>query len=277
MNAIQKFLFEEHQIRVIERFDEPWFVAVDVCKALALHNQRQVVSALDDDEKGVQIMDTPGGQQKMNIISLPGLFALVSKSRKPVARAFDRWVRHVVLVQIAKTGKFVPDGYVEEHSFSANETASEPMRFLELLASIDDNRLAVMQAYMNGRAPVSQHPAVRYDRPKVPDDARELLSRILDYSTQAGYSVRTMLNAAWSQGETIDLRPYGIVMAKDGIFCALARQWYAQLKSDRKWTSHLPNLWKIPGCYGGGMMKFADAKRPASPTVFVPRAMLGID
>lgn len=52
------------------------------------------VARLDDDEKGVVLTDTPGGQQKMNVVSEPGLYALVLGSRKPEAKAFKRWITH---------------------------------------------------------------------------------------------------------------------------------------------------------------------------------------
>lgn len=73
---------------------EPWFVAADVCRALGIGNPRMATARLDDDEKGVISTDTPGGQQKMNVVNEPGLYALVLSSRKPEARAFKRWITH---------------------------------------------------------------------------------------------------------------------------------------------------------------------------------------
>ena len=70
-------------VRVIERGGEPWFVAADVCRALGVSNNRDAVAKLDDDEKGVALTDTLGGQQKMVIINEPGLYSLVLGSRKP--------------------------------------------------------------------------------------------------------------------------------------------------------------------------------------------------
>ena len=42
----------------------------------------------------------------MNIISEPGLYALVLKSRKPEVKAFSRWVRHEVFPSIRRTGSY---------------------------------------------------------------------------------------------------------------------------------------------------------------------------
>ena len=73
------------KIRVVEHSGTPWFVGKDVCDCLEIGNSRDAAASLDDDEKGVALIDTPGGKQEMSIISEPGLYSLVlrSRSRKP--------------------------------------------------------------------------------------------------------------------------------------------------------------------------------------------------
>ena len=44
----------------------------------------------DDDEKGITNCYTPGDYQDMLIISEPGLYKLIARSRKPKTRIFDR-------------------------------------------------------------------------------------------------------------------------------------------------------------------------------------------
>ena len=85
---------------------EPWFVAKDVCGCLDLTNAAQTLSYLDDDEKGIISNDTPGGKQQMLVISEPGLYSLILRSRKPEAKAFKRWVTHEILPSIRKTGHY---------------------------------------------------------------------------------------------------------------------------------------------------------------------------
>src|SRR5438309_755312 len=67
----------------------------DVCKALDIVNVPHAVSALDDDEKMTIANDDShsgqrGGAQSLNIISEPGLYKLVMRSRKPEAKRFGR-------------------------------------------------------------------------------------------------------------------------------------------------------------------------------------------
>ena len=69
---------------------------------------------LDNDEKGVSSIDTPGGKQEMSIVNEPGLYTLVLGSRKPEAKAFKRWVTHEVIPSIRKTGGYnLPATYAE--------------------------------------------------------------------------------------------------------------------------------------------------------------------
>lgn len=92
-------------VRVVDVNGEPWFVARDVCDCLEL-DLASGARGLDDDEKGLHTMQTPGGQQEMSIVSEAGLYSLILRSRKPEAKAFKRWITHEVLPSIRKTGGY---------------------------------------------------------------------------------------------------------------------------------------------------------------------------
>jgi prophage antirepressor-like protein len=99
-------VFEGHAVRTVVKDGEVWFVAVDVCAVLGLRNSRQALARLDNDEKGVQTLDTLGGPQEFRIINEFGLYTLVLGSRKIQARAFGRWVTHEVIPAIRRTGHY---------------------------------------------------------------------------------------------------------------------------------------------------------------------------
>jgi prophage antirepressor-like protein len=105
-NTITPFLFGESTIRTTIIGGCPWFVAKDVCAVLGLENNSQAISTFEDDEKGVTISDplSPGGAQQIAIVSEPGLYRLVFKSRKAEAKAFQKWVFTEVLPSIRKRG-----------------------------------------------------------------------------------------------------------------------------------------------------------------------------
>lgn len=109
MNEIQSFSNDQFgTIRAIrDENGEPMFVAKDVCAVLELKNPRSTLALLDDDEKGVHIVDTPGGEQQMTTVTEPGFYKLVMRSRKPEAKAFQRWVTHEVLPALRREGGYM--------------------------------------------------------------------------------------------------------------------------------------------------------------------------
>ena len=117
-NNLKIFEFaNDKQVRVVinEQDGEPWFVAKDVCEILEFGNYRQALTThLDEDEKGVQKMDTPGGMQDMSVINESGLYTLVMRSNKPEAKKFRKWVTSEVLPSIRKTGMYATPAKVED-------------------------------------------------------------------------------------------------------------------------------------------------------------------
>lgn len=65
VTALQRF-FEENSnvcIRAQVINGELWFVAKDVCQALLIKNSRDAIADLEEDEKGVVLTDTLGGNK----------------------------------------------------------------------------------------------------------------------------------------------------------------------------------------------------------------------
>ncbi|EKN3563099.1 BRO-N domain-containing protein [Yersinia enterocolitica] len=107
--ATSNFNFEDHSVRTLIINGEPWFVASDVCSAIELDNTS--IRKLDDDEKGLHSMHTPGGMQSVAVISEGGLYTLVLRCRDAVKHGtvpyrFRKWVTNEVLPSIRKTGSY---------------------------------------------------------------------------------------------------------------------------------------------------------------------------
>lgn len=106
MNQLQKlFNYENHQLRTVLKDEEPWFVAIDVCRILELTNPTAALSRLDEDERSKFNL---GRQGEANIINESGLYELVFASRKEEAKNFRRWIRKDVLPSIRTTGIYTP-------------------------------------------------------------------------------------------------------------------------------------------------------------------------
>ena len=138
MNNLQIFKSEEFgEIRVIEKDGQVMFVAKDVCECLDIKNNRDALSRLDEDEKGVVSTDTLGGIQDMLAVNEYGLYSLVLSSRKPEAKKFKRWVTHEVLPSIRKNGGYIanqenltPEQIVAQALIVANNIIQEKDRLL---------------------------------------------------------------------------------------------------------------------------------------------------
>lgn len=135
-------LFEHEKfgsLRVIEHKGEPWFVARDVCAVLGTET-RDLPDILEHDEQRpiVDIIhtlnDSTGLRRDSRIISEPGLYSLILRSRKPEAKAFKRWVTHEVIPSIRKTGGYLmakPDDTPEAILARAVLVAQDTIRRIE--------------------------------------------------------------------------------------------------------------------------------------------------
>ena len=116
-NKIEVFKNEQFgEIRTALIENEPWFVAVDVCRALEIGNSSQAISRLDADEKMITLISNEGnkrGNPNMTVVNEPGLYTLILSSRKPEAKTFKRWITHDVIPMIRKTGCYMTDSVLE--------------------------------------------------------------------------------------------------------------------------------------------------------------------
>ncbi|MDR3744023.1 MAG: phage antirepressor [Bifidobacterium sp.] len=108
-NEIQRFDFKGESLRALTNMaGEPWFVAKDACDILGI-DTNHLREALDDDEitnlRNSEVWNQPG--RAPLIISEPGLYKLIMRSRKPEAKEFQRWVTHEVLPSIRKHGAYM--------------------------------------------------------------------------------------------------------------------------------------------------------------------------
>lgn len=138
------FNFEsECPVRAIIIDGMPWFVAMDVCRAIGIANHRDAVRKLDDDEKGVGSTDTLGGEQETTIISESGLYTLILRCRDAVTPGtipyrFRKWVTGEVLPQIRRTGSYIKNSLPQEDRIKmvadqvANATASAVMQAMQI-------------------------------------------------------------------------------------------------------------------------------------------------
>jgi anti-repressor protein len=196
--AVAPFTFPDTgaDVRTAMIDGEPWFVAADVCAALAIGNHSQATSYLDDDERGVISSETPGGVQSISVVNEPGLYSLILRSRKPEAKAFKRWITHDVLPAIRKTG-----------TYAVEQVRALPQTFGEALRAYADEVDA--HDATKQRAAALEAPAAAWDRLAEATgdysvrEAAQILDRDPLINTGQNRLFKTMHDVGWidSRGE----------------------------------------------------------------------------
>ncbi len=128
------FLFNDtSEIRTLkDEHENIWFVAKDVLTILQDNNNPNIGEAtkdLDSDEMGSFKIMTFGGVQEMTFISESGLYSLIIRSRKPIAKPFQKWVTREVLPSIRKTGNY---SISQTQNFQLPEIGNSTEQIIEL-------------------------------------------------------------------------------------------------------------------------------------------------
>ncbi|ADG41441.1 putative antirepressor - phage associated [Leuconostoc kimchii IMSNU 11154] len=107
MNEVAVFNFETNEVRTVVINEEVWLVAKDVATTLGYSRTADAVKAhVDEEDKGVGKIQTPGGTQRMTVINQSGVISLALSSKLPTAKKFKRWVTSEVIPSVLKHGSY---------------------------------------------------------------------------------------------------------------------------------------------------------------------------
>ena len=93
---------------------EPYFVAMDIAKALGYSDTQAMTRRLDDDEVSTYTDNSSGQVRHIKIINESGLYNAILGSKKPEAKQFKKWVTSEVLPSIRKHGAYLTPEKIEE-------------------------------------------------------------------------------------------------------------------------------------------------------------------
>ena len=213
------FNFSAQALRVVMIDGEPWFVAADVCAALGIQRTSDAVEKLDGDEKGTDLIRTPGGAQKMLIVNESGLNAIILRCRDAMtpgtpAHKYRKWVTSEVLPAIRKTGRYVAPAAEPQPAPTAarekiNASDNQHMKRIVWLAARNFHRQeAVTQGIWYHLRQVTNNPAPNaYSVDHIPVLAAEL-RRVISLCDQVGQITRHVEEQAikriFRKGETAE-------------------------------------------------------------------------
>lgn len=87
---LSTFNFESNSIRTLAINNEPWFVAVDICRALNLSSPSMAIANLDDEKYTLSLTEGIEGVgkqvQELNLVSESGMYTLILRCRDAVKK-----------------------------------------------------------------------------------------------------------------------------------------------------------------------------------------------
>lgn len=138
MNDVVKFDYKGSNVRTVLVNNEPWFVARDICRVFGMqpNGAHDLVKRLDSDESdSIGLIDDMGRQTKMIIVNESGLYKIILRSDKPVAKKFQKWVTSEVLPSLRKTGRYS----IEVAKPTAKQLETEIVRLNELFKAYNSS------------------------------------------------------------------------------------------------------------------------------------------
>lgn len=158
MDGIEVFKNEEFgEVRTRVINDVPMFVGKDVAMSLGYTNPMKAIrDHVDEEDKGVNEMFTPGGNQQVMFINESGVYSLVFSSKLPDAKKFKHWVTSEVLPAIRKTGGYMvskQDDTPESIMARAVLIAQDTIKRQEHELDIANERISLQDAELKKQAP----------------------------------------------------------------------------------------------------------------------------
>lgn len=113
--AVERFTNSEFNIELIPDGESFKAVAAGVARALGNADARDLIRNIPDDEKGSELVPTPGGEQQVWVLKEPGFYRAIgqrqaARIKNPEIRAqverFQTWVYSEVLPSLRKHGRY---------------------------------------------------------------------------------------------------------------------------------------------------------------------------
>jgi prophage antirepressor-like protein len=120
--------FNTQSVRLVGTYEEPWFVAKDICDILTIKDVTMALNKIPEDWKGTKVIGTLGGNQNMRIINESGVYKLIMRSNKEIADTFQKWVCGDVLPSIRKKGEYRMN---EEYQLKLHQLEEEKRKLEE--------------------------------------------------------------------------------------------------------------------------------------------------
>lgn len=198
--SLQLFNFNNFEIRVLGTWENPVFVASDICNVLELSNVSKACDGIDPDEKLLLPLVIAGQSREVLCLTEPGFYRLVMRSNKPQARSFQRWVTSEVLTSIRKTGSYnIPK------PFDRSTLPPTDVRMANLAYSLEYFQIDISNPRYKQSIQDLVINGIMGDTPSLPSADR--WAGVAEIAEQMGYPVRVVTNHRSALGKFVALHP----------------------------------------------------------------------
>lgn len=139
MSEMLDFSYNGNTVRTVVLSGEPWFVVHDLCIVFGMKSNgaHDLVKRLNVDWcDSIVLIDKIGRRKKFLIVNESGLYNIILRSDKPIAKPFQNWVTNDVLPTIRKTGKYELE---QIPSLTSGDLSAELSRINELFRLWQDS------------------------------------------------------------------------------------------------------------------------------------------
>ena len=120
----ETFKFENKEIRILGSYNEPFFVAKDICDVLGLSNITEALKNIPQKWKQIENLTSVSlksgvlhqeQSRNMIILSEPAVYKLIMRSNKPVAQKFQEVVCEEILPSLRKKGEYKIQSIIDKN------------------------------------------------------------------------------------------------------------------------------------------------------------------
>ena len=117
--------------------NEHYFSITDVCKALNMSNVTDTLRAIDKDYiDSIDVIDSMKRVQSIYIISEPGLYQIIFRSRKKESLLFKNGYLKKFYHQLEKTGKYSIPDELKKYQLKKEKEFQNNGKIMELINNI---------------------------------------------------------------------------------------------------------------------------------------------
>lgn len=169
-----------HEFTIYGTSDEPLFLAKDVAELIEHTNSRVMLQSVDEEEKGVRKVYTLGGEQEMWFLTEDGLYEVLMRSNKPIAKEFKKGVK-TILKEIRKNGAYVADNGTD----SEDEMIAKALLAVERRLKIREERIAELEEQNQHSALSLKAKEEEIERKKQVIDVQDMRIKLQDHELKA--------------------------------------------------------------------------------------------